>query len=95
MPSNSSVNSAYVLALSGEADRAFAWLDKAMRYSDTGLTQIANQPEFTNIHDDPRWLPFLESNGMSPECTSSKHMAPFDLFPKRYFSARTFSSLAC
>ena len=67
MPSNSSVNSAYVLALSGEADRAFAWLDKAMRYSDTGLTQIANQPEFTNIHDDPRWLPFLESNGMSPE----------------------------
>jgi hypothetical protein len=26
-----------------------------------------NQPEFTNIHDDPRWLPFLESIGMSPE----------------------------
>jgi hypothetical protein len=60
-------NIAYVLAFRGEADRAFAWLDKAVRYNDTGLTQIANQPEFTNIHDDPRWLPFLESNGMSPE----------------------------
>ena len=29
------------------------------------------------------------------ECTSSKHMAPLELFSKRYFSARTFSSLAC
>ena len=28
-------------------------------------------------------------------CTSSEHMAPLELFPKRYFSARTFSSLAC
>jgi hypothetical protein len=24
------------------------------------------QSEFTNIHDDPRWLPFLESIGKSP-----------------------------
>jgi hypothetical protein len=29
------------------------------------------------------------------ECTSSKHMAPLELFSKRHFSARTFSSLAC
>ena len=63
----SAYNIAYVLAFRGEADRAFAWLEKAVRYNDTGLTQIANQPEFTNIHDDPRWLPFLESIGMSPE----------------------------
>jgi len=28
-------------------------------------------------------------------CTSSKHMAPLELFSKRHFSARTFSSLAC
>jgi tetratricopeptide (TPR) repeat protein len=63
----SAYNIAYVLAFNGEADRAFAWLDKAVRYNDTGLTQIASQLEFTNIHDDPRWLPFLESIGMSPE----------------------------
>jgi len=28
-------------------------------------------------------------------CTLPKHMAPLELFPKRYFSAHTFSSLAC
>jgi TolB-like protein/cytochrome c-type biogenesis protein CcmH/NrfG len=60
-------NIAYVLAFRGEADRAFAWLDKAVRYNDSGLAQVASQLEFTNIHDDPRWLPFLESIGMSHE----------------------------
>jgi TolB-like protein/Flp pilus assembly protein TadD len=62
----SAYNIAYVLAFRGEADRAFAWLDKAVRYNDTGLQQIASQLEFTNIHDDPRWLHFLEFMGMSP-----------------------------
>jgi hypothetical protein len=28
-------------------------------------------------------------------CTSSKHMAPLELFSKRYFSAHAFSSLVC
>jgi TolB-like protein/Tfp pilus assembly protein PilF len=60
-------NIAYVLAFRGEADRAFAWLDKAVQYNDAGLSQVVSQLEFTNIHDDPRWLPFLESIGMSPE----------------------------
>jgi hypothetical protein len=26
-----------------------------------------HQPEFTNIHNAPRWLPFLESIGKSPQ----------------------------
>ena len=55
-----------MLAYRGEADRAFEWLDKAVRYKDPGLTQISTQIEFTNIHKDPRWLPFLESIGKSP-----------------------------
>jgi TolB-like protein/DNA-binding winged helix-turn-helix (wHTH) protein/Flp pilus assembly protein TadD len=63
---SSAYNIAYVLAFRGEADGAFAWLDKAVQYNDTGLLQIVNQPEFANIHDDPRWLSFLESIGMSP-----------------------------
>ena len=58
---------ASVLAYRGEADRAFAWLDTAEQYTDWGLTSIVAEPLFTNIHDDPRWLPFLESIGMSPE----------------------------
>ncbi|MGI9264661.1 MAG: tetratricopeptide repeat protein [Gammaproteobacteria bacterium] len=60
-------NIAYVLADRGEADRAFEWLDKAVEYNDPGLQDIAIENLFTNIHDDPRWLPFLESIGKSPE----------------------------
>ena len=36
---------------------------------------------------------FAQCNTLS--ATSSKHMAPLELFSKRHFSARTFSSLAC
>jgi tetratricopeptide (TPR) repeat protein len=60
-------NIAYVYAFRGEADSAFEWLDKAVQYNDPGLSDIAATPEFANIHDDPRWLPFLESIGKSPE----------------------------
>jgi len=60
-------NIAYVLSFRGEADRAFEWLDKAVRYKDPGLTDVAVSPEFSNIRDDPRWLPFLESIGRSPK----------------------------
>jgi hypothetical protein len=42
-------------------------LDKAVEYNDPGLTEIPTAPEFANIHDDPRWLPFLESIGKSAE----------------------------
>ena len=60
-------NIAYVLAYRGEADRAFEWLQKAVAYNDGGLSEIVSQPLFANIHDDPRWLPFLESIGKSPD----------------------------
>jgi TolB-like protein/Tfp pilus assembly protein PilF len=60
-------NIAYVLAFRDEADLAFEWLDKAVQHNDNGLTQIVNQPEFASIHNDPRWLPFLESIGKSPK----------------------------
>ena len=58
---------AFALAYRGEADRAFVWLDRAVEYKDGGLTGILYEPLFANIHDDPRWLPFLESIGKSPE----------------------------
>ncbi|MDH3400492.1 MAG: tetratricopeptide repeat protein [Chromatiales bacterium] len=59
-------NIAYVLAYRNEADRAFEWLEKAVEYRDTGLVEVMAKPEFANIHDDPRWLPFLESVGKAP-----------------------------
>jgi len=60
-------NIAYVLAFRGEVDRAFEWLDKAVEYNDPGLSEIPVEILFANIDDDPRWLPFLESIGKSPE----------------------------
>ena len=38
-----------------------------MEYNDPGLSVIPGSIQFANIHDDPRWLPFLESIGKSPE----------------------------
>ena len=56
---------AAVLAYRGEANLAFAWLDKAVQYNMHGT--ITTEPRFASIHDDPRWLPLLESIGRSPE----------------------------
>ena len=60
-------NIAYVLADRGDADRAFEWLDKAVVNRDPGLTEIVLEPLFANIHNDPRWLPFLRKINMAPE----------------------------
>ena len=59
-------NIAYNLAYRNEIDRAFKWLDKAEEYKDTGLTDILNEQLFSNLHNDPRWLQFLERIGYSP-----------------------------
>ena len=61
------VESDAALAYRGEANRAFAWLDKAVAYGDPALSSIAGATWFSNLYEDPRWLPFLESIGRSPE----------------------------
>ena len=38
-----------------------------MEYKDTALPTTAIEPLFANLHDDPRWLPFLRSQGKAPE----------------------------
>jgi TolB-like protein/Tfp pilus assembly protein PilF len=53
---------AVVLAYRNEADRAFEWLEKAVENGDPMLSDLAGEPWLANIHNDPRWLPFLESN---------------------------------
>jgi adenylate cyclase len=62
-----SFNIVEVVAYRGEIDRAFEWLDKAVEYNDPGLTGTPTELLFANIRDDPRWIPFLESIGKSPE----------------------------
>ena len=58
---------AIALAYRGEADLAFEWLDKAVRYHDTNLGSIAVYPMIASLHNDRRWLPFLRKLGMAPE----------------------------
>jgi hypothetical protein len=58
---------AAVLAYRGEANLAFAWLDKAVQYNLHTHGSITTEPRFASIRDDPRWLPLLESIGRSPE----------------------------
>ena len=60
-------NIAYVLAFRGEADRAFEWLRKSVQNHDLYLSAIVRHPMFENIHEDPRWLPFLRELGLAPE----------------------------
>jgi len=63
----SAYNIAYVLAFRGDVDGAFEWLDKAHEYHDSGLSQVHEEILFANIHDDARWLSFLERLGVSPK----------------------------
>jgi TolB-like protein/Flp pilus assembly protein TadD len=64
---DTSYNIAYVYAFRGEADQAFAWLDKALEYHDPGLSEIVVENLFDKIHSDPRWLPFLRKIGKAPD----------------------------
>jgi len=58
---------ATIYARIGEADKAFEWLEKAAEEEDSRLYFHVHDPLMANIHSDPRWLPFLEHIGMSPE----------------------------
>ena len=63
-----SYNIAYVQSYLGNNDEAFEWLEKAVEYNDPGLSDLPVEVNlFRSIRDDPRWLPFLESIGKSPE----------------------------
>ncbi len=64
---DSPYNIAYVYAFRGEADKAFAWLDKAVEYGDSGLSDVVTENLFGKIRKDPRWLPFLRKIGKTPE----------------------------
>lgn len=59
-------NIARVLALRGEADGAFTWLEKAVRASDPGLSGITSERDFAAVRGDRRWLSLLRRLGMAP-----------------------------
>jgi len=50
-----------------EADRAFEWLERAVKYRDTAVGGIPFDPFLKSLHSDPRWLPLLRRLGKAPE----------------------------
>lgn len=66
-------NIAYIEAWRGNADSAFAWLNKAVEYKDAGLPMILAEPMLASVQSDPRWLPFLRKVGRAPEQLGAIH----------------------
>ena len=52
-------NLASVYAWSGDADRAFAWFDKAVAARESGVSQILGDRTLDGLHKDPRWTALL------------------------------------
>jgi hypothetical protein len=48
-------------------NRAFAWLEKAVINRERDINYLPTNPWLKNLHDDPRWLPFLRKLGKAPE----------------------------
>ncbi len=55
---------AQVYAFRGEIDHAFDWLERAYDNRDTGMPYMLVRPLLANLHDDPRWEPFLDKMGL-------------------------------
>jgi TolB-like protein/Flp pilus assembly protein TadD len=60
-----SSSAAWVLAFRGEADAAFIRMEKAIAYHDAGVVHFHIEPLLSNLHNDPRWLPFLQKLGLT------------------------------
>jgi len=51
----------------GDADKAFHFLEATAASEPGYLAGMAFNPLLEKLHDDPRWMPFLESVGQSPQ----------------------------
>ena len=55
---------AEVYSWQNEMDKAFSWLEAALQYRDPGLSNLLSDSTLANLHDDPRWEPFLNKVGL-------------------------------
>jgi TolB-like protein/Tfp pilus assembly protein PilF len=53
-----------VYAWRGEADKAFSWLDRALKQKDTDLAYIKYEPLFSPIRKDPRFAVIVKKIGL-------------------------------
>lgn len=47
----------------GDADAAFAWLERAIAERDAGAAQMRFEPTFRSLHGDPRWGGLMKKLG--------------------------------
>ena len=59
-----SLQVAEVHAARGDADSAFAWLDRAYERRDHGLPHLKTNPRLRVLHGDARWTAFLSRMGL-------------------------------
>src|SRR5262249_27234126 len=64
LPESAAYQIAVAYAYRNEANLAFEWLERAYLQRDSGLTVMKVSPFLKNLHDDPRWLPFLRKMGL-------------------------------
>jgi adenylate cyclase len=50
-----------------DKDHAFEWLERARRQRDAGLPGLRADTLLPNLHDDPRWDPFLRKMGLADD----------------------------
>jgi hypothetical protein len=48
-----------------DKEHAFEWLERTYAQRDPGITYMKMDPFLRNLHDDPRWRPFLEKMGLA------------------------------
>ncbi|MEO6783310.1 MAG: tetratricopeptide repeat protein, partial [Bradyrhizobium sp.] len=54
-----------IYAILGDKEQAFAWLEKAYQESDDFLVFVNIQPQFENLHSDPRFAALLRKIGFT------------------------------
>ncbi len=57
---------AAVYAQWGDADEAFAWLEKAYSHGDPGLAELHSSAHFKPVQSDPRFAELLDKVGLPP-----------------------------
>lgn len=60
LKTSATYNVACVYALKEQADKAFAWLDKAIEAGFADLDLLKSDKDLTNLHADPRFQPLVE-----------------------------------
>jgi tetratricopeptide (TPR) repeat protein len=55
---------ATALAIRGETDEAFRWLERSYELRDSGVVFAKMNPHLIGLHSDPRWPRFLKKIGL-------------------------------